>query len=171
MRRPPLGAGRRLRISLERVDRRRREPADFAGVRDEVDGEHQYLLTATQHGYGKRTPLDAYLRGGETVKRGGKGLIDIITDDRNGPVVGILKVEDESDEYLMVTDQGVIIRARTDAIRAQGRNTKGVKLINLDGEAKVVSIALNKAGDEDDENELEDGVDGGEAEGVETAEE
>lgn len=139
--------------------------------RDEVDGENQYLLTATERGYGKRTPLDAYLRGGETVNRGGKGLIDIITDDRNGPVVGILKVEDESDEYLMVTNQGVIIRARTDAIRAQGRNTKGVKLINLDGEAKVVSIALNKAGDDDDENELEEGVDGGEVEGVETAEE
>jgi len=128
--------------------------------RDEVDGENQYLLTSTERGYGKRTPLDAYLRGGETVKRGGKGLIDIITDDRNGPVVGILKVEDESDEYLMVTNQGVIIRARTHAIRAQGRNTKGVKLINLDGKAKVVSIALNKAGEEEDEEGLLEGAEG-----------
>jgi DNA gyrase subunit A len=138
--------------------------------RDEVDGTSQYLLTSTEHGYGKRTPLDAYLRGGETVKRGGKGLIDIITDDRNGPVVGILKVEDESDEYLMVTNQGVIIRARTDAIRAQGRNTKGVKLINLDGEAKVVSIALNKAGEEDDEEGLVEGEDGAVDGGAETSE-
>ena len=121
--------------------------------RDETDGVGQYLLTATEHGYGKKTPLDAYLRGGDTVRRGGKGLIDIVTDERNGPVVGILKVEDLTDEYLMVTDQGVIIRARTEAVRAQGRNTKGVKLINLDSATKVVSVALNKASDDDDDEE------------------
>ena len=81
--------------------------------REETDGNEVSLLTVTQHGYGKRTYLDGYLRGGNTQSRGGKGLIDIQTDERNGQVIGIIKVEEDTDQYLLVTDNGVIIRAKS----------------------------------------------------------
>ena len=64
--------------------------------REETDGDDVTLLTVTRNGYGKQTALDGYLRGGNAQSRGGKGLIDIQTDDRNGEVIGVMKVEDET---------------------------------------------------------------------------
>ena len=60
----------------------------------EIDQDEISLLTVTKNGYGKRTVLSGYLRGGNTQSRGGKGLIDIQTDDRNGPVIGAVKIEE-----------------------------------------------------------------------------
>ena len=74
--------------------------------REETDGDDVTLLTVTRNGYGKQTALDGYLRGGNAQSRGGKGLIDIQTDDRNGEVIGVMKVEDETDQFLLVTDKG-----------------------------------------------------------------
>ena len=131
--------------------------------REETDGQTTTLLTVTERGFGKRTVLDGYLRGGNTQSRGGKGLIDIQTDDRNGVVIGIIKVEDDTDQYLLVTDQGVIIRADAATVSLVSRNTKGVRMINLDDGARVVSIARYAAGDEQDnldDAELEDGDEG-----------
>ena len=94
------------------------------------------LLTVTEGGYGKRTELDEY----RVQSRGGIGVINIATNKRNGFVVGIAYVE-EGDEVLLITQQGMIIRMPTDDVRAIGRGTQGVRLIELEGEDKVVSVA------------------------------
>jgi DNA gyrase subunit A len=94
------------------------------------------LLTVCARGYGKRTQLAEY----RSQKRGGKGLIDIQTSDRNGPVVAISKVTD-ADEVMITTTGGIIIRLPVKEIRAIGRNTQGVKLIRLDEGDTVGSVA------------------------------
>ena len=93
------------------------------------------LLTVTERGYGKRTELEEY-----TVQsRGGLGLINISTSVRNGKVVGIAYVE-EGDEVLLITQQGMIIRMPANDVRLIGRGTQGVRLIEMEGEDKVVSV-------------------------------
>src|SRR5215510_15041309 len=94
------------------------------------------LLTVTERGYGKRTELDEY----RVQSRGGVGVINISTSERNGPVVGIAYVQ-EGDEVLLITQQGMIIRMQTNDVRAIGRATQGVRLIDLEDEDKVVSVA------------------------------
>ncbi|MBV69886.1 MAG: DNA gyrase subunit A [Myxococcales bacterium] len=123
--------------------------------REETDGGQVTLLTVTENGYGKQTTLDGYLRGGNTQSRGGKGLIDIQTDARNGKVVGVIKVEEETDQYLLVTNSGVIIRANAGTVSLVNRNTKGVRLINLDKNTQVVSLARYAAGDEEEDEGMD----------------
>jgi DNA gyrase subunit A len=94
------------------------------------------LLTVTEHGYGKRTELDEY----RVQSRGGVGVINISTSVRNGKVVGIAYVE-EGDELLLITQQGMIIRMPANDVRAIGRATQGVRLIEIEGEDRVVSVA------------------------------
>ncbi|MGY0399909.1 MAG: DNA gyrase subunit A [Ostreibacterium sp.] len=103
------------------------------------------ILTATVHGYGKRTALSEYpLR-----RRGGLGVISIQTNDRNGNVVGAIEV-DESDETMLITNGGTLIRSRVAEISRVGRNTKGVRLIKLDTKESLISIARIIPGDEDE---------------------
>jgi DNA gyrase subunit A len=71
--------------------------------------------------------------------RGGKGVIDIKTDERNGSVVGVSAVDDESD-LMIITTSGKIIRIKASGVSVIGRNTKGVKLIDLDEGEKVVAV-------------------------------
>ncbi|PYR63650.1 MAG: DNA gyrase subunit A [Acidobacteria bacterium] len=94
------------------------------------------LLTVTERGYGKRTEIDEY----RVQSRGGVGIINIATTERNGLVVGVAYVQ-EGDELLLITQQGMIIRMQTNDVRAIGRATQGVKLIDIEGDDKVVSIA------------------------------
>jgi len=94
------------------------------------------LLTVTEQGFGKRTEIDEY----RVQARGGVGIINIATTDRNGQVVGVAYVQ-EGDELLLITQQGMILRMQTNAVRAIGRATQGVKLIDIEGDDKVVSIA------------------------------
>jgi len=94
------------------------------------------LLTVTEGGYGKRTELDEY----RVQSRGGVGVINIATNRRNGQVVGVAYVE-EGDEVLLITQQGMIIRMPTNDVRAIGRATQGVRLIEIEGDDKVVSVA------------------------------
>src|SRR6516225_6776322 len=94
------------------------------------------LLTVTERGYGKRTEMDEY----RVQSRGGVGVINISTSARNGQVVGVSYVE-EGDEVLLITQQGMIIRMPTNDVRAIGRATQGVRLIEIEGEDKVVSVA------------------------------
>src|SRR3989442_10743563 len=94
------------------------------------------LLTVTERGYGKRTEIDEY----RVQSRGGVGIINISTSERNGRVVGVACVQ-ESDELLLITQQGMIIRMPTNDVRAIGRATQGVRLIDIEGEDKVVSVA------------------------------
>jgi DNA gyrase subunit A len=94
------------------------------------------LLTVTERGFGKRTEIEEY----RVQSRGGVGIINIATTTRNGLVVGVSYVQ-EGDELLLITQQGMILRMPTDDVRAIGRATQGVTLINIEGEDKVVSIA------------------------------
>jgi DNA gyrase subunit A len=112
------------------------------------------LLTVTERGYGKRTEIEEY----RVQSRGGVGIINISTSDRNGPVVGVAYVQ-AGDELLVITQQGMILRMLTDDVRALGRATQGVTIINIEDEDKVVSIARLVEKEEEDpgvEKEQED---------------
>ncbi len=102
----------------------------------EVVSDEATLLTVCENGFGKRTEVAEYRK----QNRGGIGLKNVQTSDRNGLVVGIACVSDQ-DDLLMVTEQGQIIRMPTSGMRAIGRNTQGVRLIDLAEGDRVVSIA------------------------------
>jgi len=111
----------------------------------EVVREGGTLLTVAQNGYGKRTELDEY----RVQTRGGVGLINIQTSDRNGKVVGIAYVHDD-DELMIISQQGMILRMRAGDVRAIGRATQGVRLIEMEEGDEVVAIA--KLAEKEDEN-------------------
>jgi DNA gyrase subunit A len=94
------------------------------------------ILTVTERGYGKRTKLDAY----RIQTRGGVGTINIQVSDRNGFVVGVAKIS-ELDELMLITEQGKTLRMATGDMRTIGRATQGVRLIEIEGEDRAVSIA------------------------------
>jgi DNA gyrase subunit A len=94
------------------------------------------LLVVTEKGMGKRSEVDAY----RLQRRGGKGVINIRTTDKTGMVVGIRPVVPE-DELVLITRHGIVIRQRVDGIRVIGRNTQGVRLINLDAGDVVMDVA------------------------------
>ena len=102
----------------------------------DVVQEGAHILTVTERGYGKRTPLEEYRLQG----RAGKGIIDIKTEGRNGHVVGMLQVRGE-DDILVVTTKGKLIRMHVDDVRLQGRNTMGVRIIDMEADDKVGSLA------------------------------
>jgi DNA gyrase subunit A len=99
-----------------------------------VTGEGQ-ILTATEHGYGKRTPLADYPLAG----RGGMGVISIQVTARNGKVVRAAQVEEE-DQVMLITDQGTLVRFRVKELSVISRNTQGVRLIHVHAEEKVVGM-------------------------------
>jgi len=108
------------------------------------------ILTVTANGFGKRTKVKEY----RLQARGGMGLITIKTTERNGPVVGVFKVVDE-DELMLITDTGRIIRIRVNEISIIGRNTQGVKLINVEPSERVVGVArLEEKEEEPDQVEI-----------------
>jgi DNA gyrase subunit A len=94
------------------------------------------ILTVTEQGYGKRTELEEY----RVQSRGGVGIINIQASDRNGKVVGITQVHDD-DELMLITQQGKILRMASRGIRTIGRATQGVRLIDIEGDDRAVSIA------------------------------
>jgi DNA gyrase subunit A len=94
------------------------------------------ILTVTEHGYGKRTNITEYRAQG----RGGSGIINIQTPPRNGDVVGVKQVTDE-DDLILINNRGRLIRIGANGIPIIGRNTKGVRLITLESEEKVVGVA------------------------------
>ncbi len=100
------------------------------------DDDSASLLTVCAHGFGKRTALTEY----RSQNRGGKGLIDIKTTDRNGPVVTVAKVTD-ADEVMLTTTGGILIRTKVADMRLIGRNTQGVRLIRVEEGDTVSSLA------------------------------
>jgi DNA gyrase subunit A len=95
------------------------------------------ILTVTEGGYGKRTPVNEYRVQG----RGGKGIISVKTTERNGLAVGFLQVRD-GDEIMLMAAQGKVLRCKVDDIREIGRNTQGVRILDLDGDDdRVVGVA------------------------------
>jgi len=102
----------------------------------EVLDKKDIVLTVCENGYGKRTEIDEY----RLQSRGGKGVINIKTTERNGKVVGI-KVANKGYELMIMTEQGMSIRLSVDGISIQSRNTQGVRLVKLNPNDKVASIA------------------------------
>ena len=99
-----------------------------------IAGEGE-VLSVTEHGFGKRTPLDLY----PVHARGGQGVISIQTTERNGQVVGAELVR-EDDEIMLISDGGTLVRTRVEEVSIQGRNTQGVRLIRLEGDERLVGL-------------------------------
>ena len=113
----------------EDVETETDENAEVAG-----DTRSGYIFTVTENGFGKRTPVSAY----PTKHRGGFGVIDIKTNERNGRVAGMAVVFDE-DQLLLITEQGMLLRVPVSSIPAKGRNIMGVRIVKLDENDRVVA--------------------------------
>jgi DNA gyrase subunit A len=103
------------------------------------------ILTITEKGYGKRTPLEDY----RLQRRGGRGVITIRTSDRNGKVVRVAQVVDD-DEVMLITDGGKVLRCPVKGISTMGRATQGVRVMKLDSGERLVSMARLAESDEDE---------------------
>ncbi|MDZ7584895.1 MAG: DNA gyrase C-terminal beta-propeller domain-containing protein, partial [Thiobacillus sp.] len=114
-----------------------------------AEDENDFVLTATENGYGKRTPIGEYTRHA----RATQGMIAIQTSERNGKVVAATLVKPD-DEIMLITTGGVLIRTRVKEIRSMSRATQGVTLINLDKGETLIS--LEKVAETDNEEELGD---------------
>ena len=109
--------------------------------------EEGQVLTATENGFGKRTPVEDY----PCHRRGGQGVISIQTSERNGAVIGAVLVNDE-DEIMLISDGGTLVRTRVSEISVSGRNTQGVKLIALTQPERLASLEPIVDRDEDEED-------------------
>ena len=103
------------------------------------------ILTATENGYGKRTPVEDFPVQG----RGGQGVIAIQTTERNGRTVGALLVRDE-DEIMLISSNGTLVRTAVEDISIMGRNTQGVRLIRVEAGQRLVGLArIESIGDDE----------------------
>ena len=157
-------SGKAIRFAEQNVREMGRTARGVRGIK--MDAEHSVnsmvitdadsdttVLTATEKGFGKRTHLSDYSRQG----RGGMGTISIQVTERNGPSVGALLVDD-SDEAMLITNGGTLVRTRMSEISVIGRNTQGVKLINV-GENELL-ISVEKVVESDEEDiEIDDAID------------
>ncbi len=113
----------------------------------ELDAEQTpRILIASEKGYGKRSDFDDF----SVIGRGGQGVIGMKLSPRNGDVVGAIQVFD-GDEVILISDHGTLVRIRTDDVSHQGRNTQGVKLINLSGDETLVGLAQVQEPNADEE--------------------
>ncbi len=153
--------GHSIRFSEEDVRPMGRTARGVRGIKldkdDEVIGMETvssttsaFLVTVTENGFGKRTKMEEY----RSQSRGGKGVITIKTSERNGKVVDI-KLINEDEDLMFITDKGKILRTRVGDLSIIGRNTQGVRLMELDSEEKIVAVA--KLAESDDEEEEENG--------------
>src|ERR1035438_6542920 len=106
----------------------------------EIVGEKELMLSVTEKGYGKRTAITEY----RLQTRAGKGVINVKTVERNGKVVGALRVTEES-EVMIISQQGKITRLDSSTIRECGRSSQGVRLINLEEGDQVAAAGLIKS--------------------------
>jgi DNA gyrase subunit A len=123
------------------------------GARDEVVGmvvvkRDANLLVVTEKGMGKCSPIDDY----RVQKRGGKGIITVHRTDKTGDAVSLMEVLPD-DELMLITKQGIAIRMPVKGIRVAGRNTQGVKLVNLEANDLVMDVARVVPDDESDSGE------------------
>ena len=154
--------GMSLRFHEEQLRDQGRNTVGVWGIRPEkgdlivgialVDAQSM-LLVAGENGIGKRTAFDDYRK----QKRGGKGIITMKTGEKTGKVVGALTVTD-SDELMLITNKGQMVRTRVKEIRETGRNAQGVKLMDLRGAEKLQDIA-RVVSQEDSEEEAEPATD------------
>jgi len=118
-----------------------------------AEHDEQQVLTATEHGYGKRTPVGDYRLSG----RGTQGVIAIDTGERNGKLVAATLV-DETDDVMLITTGGVLIRTPVSQIRETGRAAQGVRLINLDDGEKLSGLERVCEVDSDDVDALDETI-------------
>jgi DNA gyrase subunit A len=119
-------------------------PTEFARLAE----REEFILAVTENGFGKRSSAYEYRITG----RGGKGIANIEMTDRNGPVVAAFPVE-PTDQIMLVTDAGKLIRCPIDDVRIAGRKTQGVTLFRVDSDERVVSVArLSESGEDEDED-------------------
>jgi DNA gyrase subunit A len=123
------------------------------------NGGQIYILTASENGYGKRTRLEEFpLRG-----RGGQGVIAMQTSERNGSLVAAMQVY-STDEMMLITDRGTLVRTRVDEVSITSRNTQGVMLIRLGNDEKLVKTVRidepeeSEAVPADDTEDTEEGL-------------
>jgi len=115
----------------------------------------KHILTVSENGYGKRTSIEDF----PTYGRGGQGVIGMQTSERNGAVVGAVQVA-ESDEIMLISDKGTLVRTRVDEVSVQGRNTQGVRLIRLkEGESLVGLERVEEPDEQDDTDATTDAQD------------
>ena len=125
-----------------------------------VDDIYGTILTVTEKGFGKRTPIRAY----RLTSRGAQGVSNIRITDKNGKVAGAAHVH-AGDQLLLITEQGMMIRISVDSIRSMGRNTQGVRVINIDDDDTVVGAVkvVDKEQPEDPDAPLPENGDEGDA--------
>ena len=116
-----------------------------------IPSDEKQILTVSENGYGKRTNSSEY----PVYGRGGQGVIGMQVSERNGKVVGAVQVS-ESDEIMLISDKGTLVRTRVEEVSVQGRNTQGVRLIRLKDGEKLVGLEQVDAPDVND-NELSAG--------------
>jgi len=152
--------GKAIRFNSEQVRTMGRTARGVRGIRlrqgdqligmEIVDPERKDLLAVTEHGFGKRTPLGKYRRQG----RGGQGVINIRTSERNGYVITSFLTDDESD-IMIITENGKLIRLPVDQIRLTlSRSAQGVKLIELGKKDRVADVSLISSSEEAHEEKL-----------------
>jgi DNA gyrase subunit A len=127
---------------------------DFVVGADIITKDSKCILTVTENGIGKKSELSLYRLQG----RGGKGLINIKINERLGKVIGLVTLDDDS-EIILSSQQGKLIKQSSAKIRAQGRATQGVKIINLKEDDKLVSLEKVRAqGDQGDNDDAPNGT-------------
>ncbi len=121
-----------------------------------IPEEGSEILTASERGYGKRTAITEF----PNYRRGGQGVIAMVSNERNGKLVGAIQVLD-GEEIMLISDQGTLVRTRVDEVSSLSRNTQGVMLIRLAKEESLVGLERVQEPTETDEDELlEDGEQG-----------
>jgi len=123
----------------------------------EFEAAEEFILTVTSNGYGKRTSAYEYRK----TNRGGQGITNIVTSDRNGPVVASFPAHN-GEQLMLVTDQAKLIRTTVGDIRIAGRNTQGVTIFRVADNEHVVSAAKIEETEEEAEINLGDGATSGE---------
>jgi DNA gyrase subunit A len=108
----------------------------------------QTILSVTENGFGKRTAISEY----RVIGRGGKGMINIISSERNGKVVSV-KAVDNDEELMIITLDGQMIRTRVNEVSVIGRNTQGVTILETSGDSRVTSVAIIEEDKEEDKEE------------------
>ena len=151
-------AGKAVRFAEDEVRMMGRNAAGVRGMKLQkqqkvislltASDEKLCVLTATENGYGKRTPVSEYTRHG----RGTQGMIAIQCSDRNGKLLAAQLVSKE-DEIMLITTGGVLIRTRVAEVREQGRSTQGVRLINLDENEKLAGLETIVEPDDDEDSQ------------------
>jgi DNA gyrase subunit A len=123
-----------------------------------VEDPSSLVLSVSEHGYGKRTPVADYPQQG----RGGKGVITMKTTERNGRVAAVIQVA-QKDQVMVTTNRGTLIRMRAGDVSEYGRNTQGVRVIAVDTGESVVSVSRIAEDDDDDDGAPTAPDDGGAA--------